>query len=76
MKTIEIPVNGLPLYRDGSDGSLWQVSDWCATLNGNVTADVRFVRVYDVIALLASHGISLVVQPADSSSHGTVIEPT
>jgi hypothetical protein len=53
-------VQGLPLYRDGTAGSLWRVdSAWGAILAGNQTlADNYFVRASDLLAIIGElrHG--------------------
>lgn len=45
----------LPIFVDGSDGSIWQLdsdSEWPRVLSGEVDRDHRYLRVSDVIALL------------------------
>jgi hypothetical protein len=53
-------VQGLPLYRDGSAGSLWRNdSAWDAILAGNIPlADTCFVRASDLLAIIGelTHG--------------------
>lgn len=74
---LEIAVNALPTYLDGGDGNMWQSRDVWAEILATPAADIsvrRYVRVSDVIALLAPHGVKLVLIDAGSSSHGTIIE--
>lgn len=74
---IEIAVNSLPTYLDGGGGSMWQSRDVWAEILASPAEDIavrRYVRASDLIALLESHNIKLVLVPADSSSHGTIIE--
>lgn len=45
----------LPIFMDGSDGSIWQLdadAEWPRVLSGAVNRDQRYLRVSDVIALL------------------------
>jgi hypothetical protein len=45
----------LPIFMDGSDGSLWPLdpeTEWPRVLSGAVDRDHRYLRVSDVIALL------------------------
>lgn len=74
---IQIPINDLPTYLDGSGGSMWQSRDVWPEILAKPTEDIaarRYVRVSDVIVLLAHHGVKFVLVAADSSNHGTIIE--
>jgi hypothetical protein len=59
-RTEEEIVRGLPLYRDGSAGSLWRAdSSWAAILAGSLPlADNCFVRASDLLAIIGelTHG--------------------
>lgn len=80
MKTkieMKIPINNMPTYLDGGDGNMWQSRDVWAEILAQPDKDIsvrRFVRISDVISLLASHNVKLVLVPADSSGNGTIIE--
>lgn len=79
MKTtkIEIAINDVPTYLDGGDGNMWQSRDVWTEILAAPDSDIairRYVRVSDVITLLAAHNVNLVLIDAGSSSHGTIIE--
>jgi hypothetical protein len=44
----------LPVFQDGSDGSLWECSEneWARILSGEIDGGQRFLKVSDVIKLL------------------------
>lgn len=74
---IAIAINNMPTYLDGGDGNMWQSRDVWSEILAQPDKDIairRYVRVSDIISLLAQHNVKLVLVPADSSSHGTATE--
>jgi hypothetical protein len=44
----------LPVFQDGSDGSLWECSEseWARIMSGEIDGGQRYLKVSDVIQLL------------------------
>lgn len=56
--TITLDLASIPIYLDGSDGSLWQSRDcWELMVSDQQLASKRFIRVSDLLELLTKHGI-------------------
>lgn len=50
-----IMLTDLPIFMDGSDGSIWQLdseTEWPRVLSGQSPREHRYLRVSDVIELL------------------------
>ena len=57
---LDIPVHALPVYLDGSDGSIWASRDtWEELFQHAGLASRRFVRVSDLIDWLTTNKINV-----------------
>lgn len=61
-----IDLTELPTYLDGSDGSLWHArSAWELIVTDAELASKRFVRVSDLLEILAKNNIEVSAKCAD-----------
>lgn len=71
-----IDLTGLPVFLDGSDGSLWQARNtWEQLYRDRETARKRFIKVSDVLALL-ENDFNLVIGDVTAASDGIVEGPS
>jgi len=75
MKQLTINIAQLPTYLDGSDGSLWKARNaWELLVTDAELASRRFVRVSDMLELLAAYNINIdTAELLNSTSCGTII---
>lgn len=56
----EIAIDSIPIYMDGSDGSIWSSRDgWADIFTSPDLAARRFVRVSDVLRWLEANGVDV-----------------
>jgi hypothetical protein len=73
MITLE-QLESLPLYLDGSDGSLWKSrNDWATVSSEPESAARHYIRVSDLLALLSESGTS--VQDFDRPVSDSPVKP-
>lgn len=71
-----IDLTGLPVFLDGSDGSLWQARNtWEQLFRDREVARKRFVKVSDVLALLEAE-FNLVIGDVTTASAGIIEGPS
>lgn len=64
--TPEIPINALPIYLDGSDGSIWASRDtWAEILTVPGLAHRRFVRTSDLVQWLQANKVAVADLPPE-----------
>lgn len=68
-----LDLSSLPIFIDGSDGSLWLARDAWEIILANpgspdVLAQSRFVRVSDLLNLLSASGIKVICSADDKKS--------